>query len=163
LTRRRSAPGHIEPTKFRRGAVFAATQADRSNTAGGTNGALAGVVRAVADYFQAGQDADAQARAVEEFAQAEPKLGADAPVMGLPFFVAHNPPANATIGARLAEVFQSDARYAQTKQFIGRQFTDPTMIAQNLNQGRPFFTAGLGRVAVPGGGQGGGAGAGGGQ
>jgi hypothetical protein len=32
LTCRRSAPGHIEPTKSRRGAVFAATQADRSNT-----------------------------------------------------------------------------------------------------------------------------------
>ena len=32
LTRRRPAPGHIEPTKSRRRAVFAATQADRSNT-----------------------------------------------------------------------------------------------------------------------------------
>jgi len=32
LTRRRSAPDHIEPTKSRRGAAFAATQADRSNT-----------------------------------------------------------------------------------------------------------------------------------
>ena len=32
MTRRGPAPGHIEPTKSRRGAVFAATQADRSNT-----------------------------------------------------------------------------------------------------------------------------------
>jgi hypothetical protein len=32
LTRRGPAPGHIEPTKSRRRAVFAATQADRSNT-----------------------------------------------------------------------------------------------------------------------------------
>ena len=32
LTRRGPAPGHIEPTKSRRRTVFAATQADRSNT-----------------------------------------------------------------------------------------------------------------------------------
>jgi len=131
--------------------------------AGGTDGALAGVVSAVADYFQAGQDADAQARAVEEYAQAAPKLAPDAPVIGLPFFMAHNPPANGIIGARLVEVFQNGGRYQQAIQFITRQFTDPTMIAQNLNQGRPFFAAVLGRVAVPGRGQVGGAGTGGGQ
>jgi hypothetical protein len=34
LTRRDPAPGHIEATKSRRRAVFAATQADRSNTNG---------------------------------------------------------------------------------------------------------------------------------
>ena len=34
MTRRCPAPGHIEPTKSRWRAVFAATQADRSNTIG---------------------------------------------------------------------------------------------------------------------------------
>lgn len=132
--------------------------ADQAIAAGGADAPLANVVKAVAHYFQAGQDADAQAGAVEEFAQAEPTLGPDAPVVGLPFFISHNPPANATIGARFNAVFQSDPRYQQTSRFIAREFTDPAMIAQNLNQSRPYFAAGLGRVGGTVGGRGGGGG-----
>jgi hypothetical protein len=124
---------------------------DRAIADGGTDAALAGVVRAAADYFQAGQNAAAQTRAAEELARAEPNLAPDAPVIGLPFFISHNPPANPAIGGRIAFVFQSDPRYQQTSRFIAREFTDPAYIEQNLNQ--PFFGAGLGRAAAPTGGR----------
>jgi hypothetical protein len=126
---------------------------DKAIAAPGTEAALASVIRAASDYFQAGQEPGAQARAVEEYAQAAPNLAPDAPVIGLPFFLSHNPPANAEIGARLADALANDPRYLPNRQFIVRQFTDPTVIAQNLNQARYFFGGGgvRGTVAIRGG------------
>jgi RNA polymerase sigma factor (sigma-70 family) len=121
----------------------------RAMAAGGDDASLAQVLRAVANYFQAGQNPDAQLRAVEQYAQAAPALAPNAPVMGLPSLFSHNPPANDAVAARLVAVLQSEQRYSATIGFIVRGLTDPTLIAQFKNQNRPYFASSTPRAAMP--------------
>jgi len=121
----------------------------KATAADGEDAPLARVLRAVADYFQAGQDPGAQMRAVDEYVQAASAVGPDAPVMGLPYLFTHNPPANNTVASRLVAAVRNDRRYAPTLAFIVRGLTDPTLVAQFRNQNRPYFASNLPQVVTP--------------
>ena len=118
----------------------------RAIAAGGDDAALARVLRAVADYFQAGQDPTAQLRAVNEYADAAPFVGPGTAVTAVPFLFSHNPPANNAVARRLVAVLQSDKRFGAGIPFIVRGLTDPALVAQSRNQSYPYFAAGPGPI-----------------